>query len=84
MFLDTNQLTSLPPTLFAGLSSLRVLDIDGNHLTALPPKVFAGLGSLRQVSLNANPGAPFPVAMTLENTTPAGGVVVTGRYWRAV
>jgi len=28
------------------------------------------------VWLNANPGAPFPVAMTLENSTPAGGVVV--------
>ncbi len=76
LYLDTNQLTILPPTLFTGLSSLRVLDLGGNHLTALPPKVFAGLSSLRQVSLNANPGAPFPVAMTLENTTPAGGVVV--------
>ena len=75
--IDTNQLTGLPPTLFAGLSSLRVLDLGGNHLTALPPKVFAGLSSLRQVWLNANPGAPFPVAIALENTTPAGGVVVT-------
>ena len=74
--LDTNQLTTLPPTLLAGLSDLRALDLNGNHLTALPPKVFAGLSSLRQVWLNANPGAPFPVAMTLENTTPAGGVVV--------
>ena len=77
LHLNTNQLTSLPPTLFAGLSSLRTLSLYGNHLTTLPPKVFAGLTSLRQVSLNANPGAPFPVAMTLENTTPAGGVVVT-------
>lgn len=76
LHLDTNQLTTLPPTLFTGLSSLRVLDFSGNHLTALPPKVFAGLTRLRQVWLNANPGAPFPVAMTLENTTPAGGVVV--------
>ncbi len=76
LYLDTNQLTILPPTLFTGLSSLRVLDLGGNHLTALPPKVFAGLSSLRQVSLNANPGAPFPVAMTLENSTPSGGVVV--------
>ncbi len=75
--IDTNQLTGLPPTLFAGLSSLRVLDLGGNHLTSLPPKVFAGLSSLRQVWLNANPGAPFPVAIALENTTPAGGVVVT-------
>ena len=74
--IDTNQLTALPPTLFAGLSSLGVLDLSGNHLTALPPKVFAGLSSLRQVSLNANPGAPFPVPVTLDNTTPAGGVVV--------
>ncbi len=74
--IDTNQLTTLPPTLFAGLSRLRLLDLSGNHLTALPPKVFAGLASLRQVWLNANPGAPFPVAMTLENSTPAGGVVV--------
>ena len=77
VFLDTNQLTSLPQTLFAGLSSLRALDLGGNHLTALPPKVFAGLSRLQRVSFNANPGAPFPVAMTLENTTPAGGVVVT-------
>ncbi len=76
LHLDTNQLTTLPPTLFTGLSSLRVLDFSGNHLTALPPKVFAGLTRLRQVWLNANPGAPFPVAMTLENSTPAGGVVV--------
>ncbi len=76
LLLDTNQLATLPPTLFAGLSSLRVLDISGNHLTTLPPKVFAGLTSLRQVWLNANPGSPFPVAMTLENSTPAGGVVV--------
>ncbi len=74
--IDTNQLTTLPPTLFAGLSSLQVLDLSGNHLTSLPPKVFAGLTSLRQVWLNANPGAPFPVAMTLENTTPSGGVAV--------
>ena len=74
--IGTNQLTTLPPTLFAGPSSLRVLDLSGNHLTDLPPKMFAGLASLRQVWLNANPGAPFPVAMTLENTTPAGGVVV--------
>ncbi len=76
LLLDTNQLATLSPTLFAGLSRLRVLDISGNHLTALPPKVFAGLTSLRQVWLNANPGAPFPVAMTLENSTPSGGVVV--------
>ena len=72
----TNQLTALSPTLFAGLSNLRVLGLSGNHLSSLPPKIFAGLTSLRQVWLNANPGAPFPVAMTLENTTPAGGVVV--------
>ncbi len=76
LFLDTNQLTTLPPTLFTGLSSLGVLDLSGNHLTALPPKVFAGLARLQRVWLNANPGAPFPVAMTLENSTPAGGVVV--------
>lgn len=76
LHLDTNQLTTLPPTLFADSSGLRVLDLSGNHLTALPPKVFAGLTSLRQVWLNANPGAPFPVAMTLENSTPSGGVVV--------
>ena len=74
--LDTNQLTTLPPALFAGLSSLQILNLSGNHLTALPPKVFAGLTSLRNVWLNANPGAPFPVAMTLENTTPSGGVAV--------
>ncbi len=74
--IGTNQLTTLPPALFAGPSSLRVLDLSGNHLTALPPKMFAGLTSLQRVWLNANPGAPFPVAMTLENTTPSGGVVV--------
>ena len=74
--IDTNQLITLPPTLFAGLSGLRILDLSGNHLTALPPKVFADLTSLGQVWLNANPGAPFPVAMTLENSTPSGGVVV--------
>ena len=76
LYLDTNQLTTLPPTLFTSLSSLRRLDLSGNHLTALQPKVFADLASLRQVWLNANPGAPFPVAMTLENATPSGGVVV--------
>ena len=74
--IDTNQLITLPPMLFAGLSGLRLLDLSGNHLTALPPKVFADLASLGQVWLNANPGAPFPVAMTLENSTPSGGVVV--------
>ena len=76
LHLDTNQLTTLPPTLFAGLSRLRLLDFSGNHLTTLPPKVFADLASLGQVWLNANPGAPFPVAMTLENSTLSGGVVV--------
>ncbi|MCY4372480.1 MAG: leucine-rich repeat protein, partial [Spirochaetaceae bacterium] len=66
--LHDNALTSLPAGLFAGLEALTRLDLYGNNLRDLPAGVFSGLGALRELALNNNPGAPFPVALELEQT----------------
>ena len=54
LYLNNNQLTSLPEKLFAGLSSLKDLYLNNNQLESLPEKLFAGLSSLRQINLHTN------------------------------
>ena len=50
---------------FAGLSQLRVLRLQGNRLSTLPAGLFAGVPALAELNLLDNPGAPFPLAMSL-------------------
>ena len=68
--LDLRQraLESLKEDDFAGLEGLRALLLDGNGLHALPERVFEGLANLRQLHLQDNPGAPFPLTVSLFRT----------------
>ena len=53
LLLGYNALTSLPPDLFAGLSSLESLSVGPNPLSEpLPEDLLAGLSSLRSLGLN--------------------------------
>ena len=45
---------------FAGLSSLRLLDLHGNALAELPPAIFSGLSSLRHLYLSGNKLTELP------------------------
>lgn len=60
-----NRLQSLDSTIFAGLAELVALRLDGNRLRELPPALFAGLARLIELRLDRNPGAPFPLGLTL-------------------
>lgn len=52
--LGGNALETLPLGLFAGLSSLEILELWDNALESLPPGVFSDLGSLERLDLAAN------------------------------
>ena len=56
--LNSNQLTRLPPGIFAGLK-LTHLRLSLNRLASLPPGIFAGL-TLRRLSLSSNRLATLP------------------------
>ena len=49
----------------AGLSKLRILRLQENQLEALPAGLFEGVPALNELNLNDNPGAPFPLAVSL-------------------
>ena len=59
LLLDRNQLTRLPPDIFAGLKLTR-LDLSSNRLASLPPDIFAGLSSLKRLFLDRNQLAALP------------------------
>ena len=63
-----NALAALPAGLLSHAPRLERLDLSANALEALPPGLFAGLRRLREVSVEDNPGAPFPLAVTLVRT----------------
>ena len=55
--LGNNNLTAVPESAFAGLSSLKVLNVNSNSLTAIPANVYSNLPKLEQLYLldNDNP-----------------------------
>ncbi|MCY4373533.1 MAG: fibronectin type III domain-containing protein, partial [Spirochaetaceae bacterium] len=64
--LSGNLLTALPAGMFGRLGKLNTLGLAANELTALPAGAFDGLGSLTALTLDGNGGAPFTLAMTLQ------------------
>lgn len=55
LFLNGNQLTTLPEAVFEDLgTNLQILRLDGNDLTNLPEGLFDGLEGLRQLRLTDN------------------------------
>lgn len=69
--LGRNRLASLPTGVFAAQPALRVLRLEDNQLAGLPDGLFSGLGSLEEVDLSGNPGAPFPLTVSLARTDAA-------------
>ena len=63
-----NALAALPAGLLSPTPRLERLDLSANALEALPPGLFAGLRHLREATVEDNPGAPFPLAVTLVRT----------------
>ncbi len=63
LYLDDNQLTTLPASLFAGLTNLQELDLHHNALTALAADQFAGLTSLTRLVLSYNALTCLPSAL---------------------
>ena len=66
--LGANALSSLPEGVFSDLSDLQTLLLYVNELHTLPEGIFAGLSSLQSLWLDHNPGAPFPLMLTLKRT----------------
>ena len=60
-----NRVSRLPAGIFDGLTVLRILRFQGNQLTALPKGLFIGLNGMRWVWAHDNPGAPFPLSVSL-------------------
>ena len=54
IWLENNQLTTLPPDLFDGLSSVEILQLNGNHLVHLPVGAFDGLSAVWLLHLHDN------------------------------
>ena len=66
--LGGNRLNRLPNGVFSNLSNLQVCFLHLNQLSSLPDSVFSGLSRLEGLNLEANPGAPFPLTLSLERT----------------
>ena len=54
LYLDSNDLSSLPEDIFARLSNLKYLYLQYNNLNNLPEGVFSGLSNLKYVYLKGN------------------------------
>ncbi|KJE90351.1 hypothetical protein CAOG_08537 [Capsaspora owczarzaki ATCC 30864] len=52
--LDGNQITSISPTAFTGLTKLATLALNNNNLTTLPPGLFKGLLTTLSVDFTSN------------------------------
>ena len=68
LWLQYNDLTTLPLGLFHGLSSLKTLSLESNHLNTLPAGIFAGLSSLKTLALSDNPLTTLPAGIFSELT----------------
>ncbi|TGG90147.1 MAG: hypothetical protein ERJ67_11270, partial [Aphanocapsa feldmannii 277cV] len=60
LYLDNNELSSLPEDIFAGLSNLRTLYLNNNELSSLPEDVFTGISNLRILYLYNNELSGLP------------------------
>jgi len=65
---NSNKLTSLPDGVFESQGKLKALVLASNKLTSLPPKLFVGRPNLSYVDVLGNPGAPFLVPISLQQT----------------
>ena len=74
--LDNNQLATLTERVFAGLASLRILNLFGNQLATLPERVFEGLASLKELCVRAR------VVVCAAARVAAGGARGLRRCWR--
>ena len=66
LYLQENQLATLPSDIFDGLMLLTRLDLDGNHLATLPSDIFDGLDVLDHLLLFGNrftPGTGLPAGI---------------------
>ena len=66
--LSDNALAGVPQGLLADADELEELRLGGNLIEALPAGFFEGMAHLTEVRLDNNPGAPFPIPLTLERT----------------
>ena len=64
----SNKLTSLPDGVFESQGKLKALWLGFNKLTSLPPKLFVGKPNLSFANVSGNPGAFFPVPISLQQT----------------
>ncbi len=60
LYLDNNQLTTIQPNAFAGLTNLQLLALNRNQLTTIPTNAFAGLTNLQWLYLNRNQLTTIP------------------------
>lgn len=64
--LGHQNISSLKPGDFSGLTGLTRLHLPGNQLRSLPDGVFEGLTSLTELRLGGNPVDPLPLNVSLE------------------
>ena len=72
IWLQFNQLESLPEGLFAGLPGLTTLRLFGNQLSTLPDGIFAGLTGLAYLAMTNNRVSPLPIVVSLEQVGDSG------------
>ena len=63
IWLENNQLTTLPPGLFDGLSAVEILQLNGNHLDSLPVGAFEGLSAVWLLHLHDNRLSSLPAGV---------------------
>lgn len=62
------ELSRVPERAFVEAPNLRVLQLYINEIVELSPGAFSELHKLEELNLTDNPGAPFPITLSLERT----------------
>ena len=70
---QNNEISELPAGMFSGMTQLRQVFLNENEIVNLPAGLFEGVTTLDMLQLGSNPGAPFPIDITVEDddTDPA-------------